>query len=80
MKEGFVFSGTWTELVPPSRVAYRIDDGRPVTIDLTERGGKTHLVLGLTLETMYPEEQQRQGWGEFLEKLDGYLRAPLAVR
>ncbi len=51
-KLAFAFEGAFTEVDPPSRLAYVIGDGRPVTITLTELGAKrTRMELILTLET-----------------------------
>jgi uncharacterized protein YndB with AHSA1/START domain len=73
-KLAFAFEGTYTEVVPPSRLAYIIADGRPVTVTLTEEGpNRTRLDLVLTLETENSEEQQRQGWTEMVVNLETYL-------
>ena len=73
-KLAFAFEGSFTEVTPPSRLAYVIADGRPVTITLTEEGkNRTHLELILTLETENSEEQQRKGWTEMVDNLEKYL-------
>jgi uncharacterized protein YndB with AHSA1/START domain len=72
--EKFDFEGTYDEVNPPSRLAYTIDDGRPVTVDFTDLGGRTRVDLVLTLEDINSEELQRQGWTEHLVNLEAYLR------
>ena len=84
--EGFDFLGTYTEVSPPSRLAYMIDemvigDGseatvfppRPVTIDFSDIGGRTRVDMLVTLEDENAEELQRQGWTEHLVNLQAYL-------
>ncbi len=73
-KLAFAFEGTYTEFTPPSRLAYVIADGRPVTITLTEEGkNSTRLELTLTLETEYSAEQQTEGWTAMVVNLGKYL-------
>lgn len=77
-KTGFDFTGTYDEVTPPSsgkngRIAFTIDDGRPVTVEFADQGGKTFLTLVLTLENTHSEEQQRHGWGAMLTNLNTYL-------
>ena len=77
-KMSFDFTGTYTEITPPApgkpgRLAYTIDDGRPVWVEFVESGGKTIVTLTLTLETTHSEEQQRHGWGAMLDNLNTYL-------
>jgi uncharacterized protein YndB with AHSA1/START domain len=72
----FVFSGTFTEIVPPARLAYTIDDGRAVTLDLTElANNRTHVRLEFGAEGTFPIEQQRDGWGTQVTHLAAYLAA-----
>jgi len=73
-KLAFAFEGEFTEVTPPSRLAYVIADGRPVTITLTEAGkNKTNLEVILALEDTNPEAQQREGWTEMFINLGKYL-------
>jgi uncharacterized protein YndB with AHSA1/START domain len=72
-KNSFDFTGAYVEILAPSRLVYTIDDGRPITITLEDRDGKTFLTLILTLEAMHTEEQQREGWSAMLENLDTHL-------
>jgi uncharacterized protein YndB with AHSA1/START domain len=73
-KNDFVLSGTITEAEAPRRMAYTMDDGRPVTVVLTEQGPKqTRLVVEFALETTFSAEQQREGWTLMYIHLDEYL-------
>jgi len=72
----FVFSGMFTEIVAPARLAYTIDDGRAVTLDLTEVvGNRTHVHLEFVAEGTFPVEQQSEGWGTQVTHLAEYLAA-----
>ncbi|QQR60438.1 SRPBCC domain-containing protein [Candidatus Uhrbacteria bacterium] len=72
-KNDFDFEGVYNELVEPERIVYTIADGRPVTIVLSDEGGKTKVSLTLTLEDENSAEQQREGWGLMLKHLGEYL-------
>jgi len=66
-EEGFVFAGTYREIVKPSRIVQVIGDGRVMTTTFDDVGGKTR--LSLTVEMSRGEEQERQGWTQILEHL-----------
>ena len=66
-EEGFVFAGTYREIVRPSRIVQVIGDGRVMTTTFDDVGGKTR--LSLTIEMSQSEEQERQGWTQILENL-----------
>lgn len=74
-KNDFDFEGTYLEVTAPERIVYTIADGRPVTLNFTDEGGKTRLDLNLTLENVYSEAQQREGWSNMLKHLGDYLTA-----
>lgn len=77
-KYDFVFSGTYTEVTPPSRIAYAIADGRAVTLDLTEvTKNRTHIRLEFAAEGTNSIEQQREGWGTQVTHLAEYLATGL---
>jgi len=76
-KYDFVFWGTFTEIAPPSRVAYTMGDDRRVTVDFTEIGrNRTHVRLAFEAENTFPIEQQRDGWGSQVTHLAEYLAHP----
>lgn len=73
-KNDFVFGGTFTEVTPPTLMAFVMDDGRPTTTRLTEQGpSQTKLEVTFGLETTFSEEQQRHGWTQMYVHLEQYL-------
>ena len=79
----FDFTGTYDEIIPPApgkngRIAFTIDDGRPVIVDFADQGGKTILTLVLALEGTHSEEQQQHGWTAMVENLATYLERKAA--
>lgn len=73
-KNDFVFEGIYDVVKKPNILTYHIGDGRPVTIHFSEvEEGKTKVSLELTLETMYSEGEQREGWSAILINLDQYI-------
>ncbi|MCK9361424.1 SRPBCC domain-containing protein [Patescibacteria group bacterium] len=72
-KLSFPFTGTFAELVEPEKLAYMIDDGRPVSVVFEDLGERTRIVLTLALETQNSAEQQRQGWTAMLVHLADYI-------
>lgn len=71
--QGFDFAGTYAEVAPPERLVMVIGDGRPVTVTFEDLGGKTRLTIGLTLESVNGEAQQREGWTAMLVNLGVHL-------
>ncbi len=73
-KNDFVFSGIFTEVTPPKRMAYTMDDDRPASVTLTEQGPKqTKLEVEFGLETTFSEDLQREGWTLIYVHLEQYL-------
>lgn len=73
-EHSFDFTGTFTDVNRPNRLAYTIDDGRKVTVDFTDAGdGTTDVVWEFEPENHFPEEMQREGWNAQLTNLGKYL-------
>lgn len=72
--EGFVFEGTYREVIKPERIVQVIGDGRVMTTTFEEVLGGTKLTL--TLEMSMAEEQERGGWGQILDHLAAHLSKP----
>lgn len=72
-KEGFDFTGTYNEVIPPERIAYTLDDGRLASITLEDADGATDITVVFAMETINSEEQQRQGWTAQVDHLKEYL-------
>lgn len=72
-KNDFVLEGAYNEIVPHERIVFTLADGRPITVTLADKDGKTELTLVLSLETLNSSEQQREGWTLMLVHLENYL-------
>jgi uncharacterized protein YndB with AHSA1/START domain len=64
-EEGFVFDGTYREVVKPERIVQAIGDGRVMKTTFEDMAGKTRLTL--SVEMAMSEEQERQGYTQILE-------------
>jgi uncharacterized protein YndB with AHSA1/START domain len=64
---GFDFTGAYTDVVPHSRMAYKMDDGRAVSITFEETPEGVRVTETFELENENPEEMQRGGWQAILE-------------
>lgn len=71
--DGFVFDGTYREIVEPERIVQVIGDGRVMTTTFEEVLGGTRLTLAL--EMAMGEEQERAGYGQILDHLAAHLAA-----
>ena len=70
----FDFTGTYTEIDRPNKIAYTIDDGRKVEINFEEVGeNQTHVRWEFEMESENPEEMQRAGWNQQLVHLGQLL-------
>jgi len=77
-EEGFVFEGTYREVVKPERIVQAIGDGRITTATFENVGGnKTKLTV--TVEMAMDEARERAGWGQIMENFSKHL-ATLAGR
>ena len=64
-EEGFVFDGTYSEVVRLERIVQAIGDGRVMKTTFEDVGGKTRLTL--SVEMAMSEEQERRGYTQILE-------------
>lgn len=74
-KHGFDLEGTYTEVVPQSRIAYTMVDGRTVSVDFGVEGDTTHIVETFDTEDENPVEMQRAGWQSILDNFKKYAEA-----
>jgi uncharacterized protein YndB with AHSA1/START domain len=72
---GFDFSGTYTDVMPFTHIAYTIEDGRKVSIDFTEEGGQTHITETFEAEHENSVEMQKTGWQAILNNFKQYIEA-----
>jgi uncharacterized protein YndB with AHSA1/START domain len=73
--EGFDFEGTYTRIVPYKTIAYRMSDGREVTVEFAERPGGVRVKETFDAETENPAELQRQGWQAILDHFGRHVEA-----
>ncbi len=72
-KVGFDFTGTYTEVVPLSLIAYTMDDKRTATVAFERlNGNETKVVETFETEMENSEERQREGWQSILNNYKKY--------
>jgi uncharacterized protein YndB with AHSA1/START domain len=70
---GFDFEGTYTQVVPNERLAYRMDDGREASVAFTDApGGGTRVVVQFDAESEHSADMQQQGWQAILDSFARY--------
>lgn len=72
---GFDFSGVYTEVKPPEKIGYTLDDGRKVQILLVSMGNGTMVKETFEAEQVYPVEVQQNGWQSILNNFRKYVEA-----
>jgi len=72
---GFDFSGVYTEVKPPEKIGYTLDDGRRVQILLVSRGNATMVKESFEAEQENPVEMQQNGWQSILNNFKNYVEA-----
>jgi len=70
-EEGFVFEGTYREIVKPERIVLDISDGRVMTTTFEPAGEKTKLTL--SVEMAESEENERTGYSQILENFARHI-------
>jgi uncharacterized protein YndB with AHSA1/START domain len=70
-EEGFVFDGTYREVVKLERLVLATSDGRVITTTFEDVLGGTRLTL--SLEMALDEAQERLGYTQILDHLAAYL-------
>ena len=68
----FDFNGIYSEIIPLSRIAYTIEDGRTVSVTFEEKDGVTHLSEIFEMENENTEEKQYEGWQSILINFKEY--------
>lgn len=69
---GFDFGGIYTRVELHKAIEYVIEDGRNVTINFTEKDGKTSVIESFEAEEMNSAELQQAGWQSILNNLKEY--------
>lgn len=69
---GFDFTGTYTEVKEPNKIAYEITDGRVVDIAFAEKDGVTTVTETFEAEDENSGIQQQEGWQAILDNFKHY--------
>ena len=72
-KHGFDFTGTYTRVEPNKLIEYVMDDGRKVSIQFEENGGKTNVTETFEAESTNSIELQKNGWQAILNNFKSYV-------
>jgi uncharacterized protein YndB with AHSA1/START domain len=72
---GFDFEGTYTRVEPQKLIAYKMSDGREVTVEFSETGDGVLVKETFDAETENDPELQRAGWQSILDNFAKYVEA-----
>ena len=72
---GFDFEGVFTHVVPERSLAYRMEDGREVSVDFAPLRDGILITETFDAETENPPEMQRQGWQAILDNFARHVEA-----
>jgi uncharacterized protein YndB with AHSA1/START domain len=71
---GFDFAGTYTEVVPPERLAYAFGD-RAAVVEFVNGAAGVTVRVSFDAETQHSVEQQTQGWQAILNNFAKHVEA-----
>ena len=71
---GFDFAGTYTKVVPNSRLEYAFGE-RTASVDFTETADGVNVKVMFEPENVYPVDQQRAGWQAILDNFKRHVEA-----
>ena len=69
---GFDFNGVYDEVKTNELIAYTMEDGRKVKINLEDLGNETNITETFEAENENPVELQRGGWQSILDNFKKY--------
>ncbi len=72
---GFDFDATYTKVDAPSKLAFRLDDGREVTVEFEAIPGGTMIRETFEAENENDLEMQRAGWQAILDNFRRHVEA-----
>lgn len=75
---GFDFEATYDEIIPHKEISYTMPDGRQVTTDFEDLGGKTKITTVFDAENENPVEMQKGGWQAILDNFRKYTESSAA--
>lgn len=70
---GFDFGGTYTDIEHQAKIAYKMEDGREVTITFEQKGDTTTITETFDAENENSPEIQGQGWQAILDNFKKYV-------
>jgi uncharacterized protein YndB with AHSA1/START domain len=71
----FDFGGVYTDVKSNSFIAYKMGDGREVSVTFIKEGNATQVIETFDPETINPLEMQRGGWQAILDNFKKYTEA-----
>jgi uncharacterized protein YndB with AHSA1/START domain len=72
---GFDFEGTYTRVQPERALAYRMEDGREVTVEFAATDDGVKVTETFDAEDENSAEMQRAGWQAILDNFARYVEA-----
>lgn len=72
---GFDFGGVYTALEPERLIAFRLGDGREVSVAFVPSGSGTKVEESFDPEASNPIELQQAGWQAILDSFKAYVEA-----
>ena len=72
---GFDFGGTYDEVIPNSKLAYTLGDGRKVDVTFEGNGQQTKVIETFEAESENSIEMQRDGWQAILDNFKKYTES-----
>jgi uncharacterized protein YndB with AHSA1/START domain len=69
----FDFGGTYTEVVPFEKIAYRMTDVRKVETVFKQEGDMVRVIETFDPESQNPEDMQRSGWQAILDNFKKHV-------
>ncbi len=70
---GFDFGGTYTDVIPESRIAYTMGDGRAVEVTFVAENDSIRVVETFEIEQENSAEMQRAGWQSILDRFKAHV-------
>jgi uncharacterized protein YndB with AHSA1/START domain len=72
---GFDFGWTYDDIIPMSRVAYTMEDGRKAEVIFEESDGRVTVTETFDPEKENPHDMQRAGWQAILDNFRKYAES-----
>lgn len=69
---GFDFAGTYDQVIEPSLIEYSFGE-RKAVVEFKETGAGIEVSVSFDPETVYPVEQQQQGWQAIIDNFKRHV-------